>query len=132
MKTLSIKNPWAHLICWGIKDIENRSWQTKYRGKILIHTPIKYDERFRQMSNMFTPEQFDALSGSRKDMVIGGSPKNMPCSAIIGMCEIIDVVRDSKSIWAEEGCFHWVLRNGFIFDNPILNVKGKLSLWEYK
>ena len=37
MKTLSVKQPWASLICSGIKDIENRTWKTKFRGRVLIH-----------------------------------------------------------------------------------------------
>ena len=29
MKTLTIQQPFASLVCCGIKDVENRSWQTK-------------------------------------------------------------------------------------------------------
>lgn len=38
MKVLSIKPPWADLILDGIKDIENRTWKTSYRGPLLIHS----------------------------------------------------------------------------------------------
>ena len=38
MKALSIQQPWACLITDGHKDVENRSWDTRYRGLILIHT----------------------------------------------------------------------------------------------
>jgi len=38
MKVLSIKPPWAGLILDGIKDIENRTWKTVYRGPLLIHS----------------------------------------------------------------------------------------------
>jgi hypothetical protein len=37
MKTLSVKQPYATLICAGVKKVENRTWQTDYRGKLLIH-----------------------------------------------------------------------------------------------
>ena len=37
MKALSIPQPWAWLIVNGFKDIENRSWSTKIRGKVFIH-----------------------------------------------------------------------------------------------
>src|SRR3546814_18926401 len=37
MKALSIRQPWAWLITQGFKDIENRTWQTKFRGQFLIH-----------------------------------------------------------------------------------------------
>lgn len=37
MKAISIHQPWAWLIANGHKDIENRSWPTKFRGRVLIH-----------------------------------------------------------------------------------------------
>lgn len=37
METLSVKQPWASLIVCGAKDVENRTWTTPYRGRLLIH-----------------------------------------------------------------------------------------------
>ena len=37
MKALSIRQPWAWLILNAGKDIENRSWYTSVRGRVLIH-----------------------------------------------------------------------------------------------
>lgn len=34
---LSIRQPWAWLIVNGHKDIENRQWPTKFRGRFLVH-----------------------------------------------------------------------------------------------
>jgi hypothetical protein len=36
MKALSVKQPWAELIAIGRKQIEVRSWPTKYRGPLVI------------------------------------------------------------------------------------------------
>lgn len=36
MKALSIRQPWANLIASGKKTIETRTWQTTYRGPLLI------------------------------------------------------------------------------------------------
>jgi len=36
IKALSVKQPWAQLIADGRKTIETRSWQTDYRGPLLI------------------------------------------------------------------------------------------------
>lgn len=36
MKALSVRQPWASAIANGEKTIECRSWQTKYRGELLI------------------------------------------------------------------------------------------------
>lgn len=37
MKTLSVRQPWASLLVSGLKDIENRTWVSNYKGRILIH-----------------------------------------------------------------------------------------------
>lgn len=36
MKAISIRQPYAHDIMCGLKTIEYRTWQTKYRGDLLI------------------------------------------------------------------------------------------------
>ncbi|WAK44406.1 hypothetical protein [Erwinia phage vB_Ea_2910A] len=41
MKALSIRQPWAWLITQGHKKIENRTWDTKKRGRFLIHASSK-------------------------------------------------------------------------------------------
>ena len=42
---LSIKQPWATLVVFGIKSIEIRKWGTKRRGLIYIHTGRDPDPR---------------------------------------------------------------------------------------
>lgn len=42
MKALSIQQPWAWAILNG-KDIENRTWPTRFTGKFFIHTGKKFD-----------------------------------------------------------------------------------------
>ena len=37
MKCLSLKQPFADLLALGEKTIELRKWNTKFRGKFLIH-----------------------------------------------------------------------------------------------
>lgn len=32
MKVITIKQPWASLIVSGLKNIENRTWKTNFRG----------------------------------------------------------------------------------------------------
>ena len=44
MKTISVKQPWSYLICSGIKDVENRSWKTNFRGRVLIHSSKKISD----------------------------------------------------------------------------------------
>lgn len=141
MKALSVKQPWASLIAHGIKDIENRTWKTNFRGKIYIHSTVKganVDFTTEQTASLFTNEIWNPETGFNKDLFV--------FSAIIGEVEITDCVVNHKSIWAEktkgryvgDGVFvlnekpiyNWVLDNPVLYEKPILNVKGKLSFWE--
>jgi hypothetical protein len=45
---------------------------------------------------------------------------------------IADCVQNHPSVWAEKGCWNWVLKDAVLFDKPIQNVKGKLGFGEYK
>ena len=44
MKALSVRQPWAHLIVTGIKRVENRFWETPYRGPLLIHAASRWHD----------------------------------------------------------------------------------------
>ena len=37
MKVITLKQPFATLVAEGLKEYEFRTWNTKYRGDILIH-----------------------------------------------------------------------------------------------
>lgn len=126
MKTISIKQPYASLIVSGIKDIENRSWKTSYRGRVLIHASA-----VPALSGIeeLTPEQMQFAYYEIED---GKEIEPILTSAIIGSVEIVDCVQNHNSIWAEKGVWNWVLANPVKFKNPILGVKGKLSLWEFE
>ncbi len=107
MKCLSIRQPWAELICTGVKDIENRSRGIVYRGWVLVHAGLKFDREagFKKPFSQYTR------------------------GAIIGRAELIDCVRDHPSKWARPGSWHWVLSNPVLFGKPI-PYKGRLGLFE--
>ncbi|RYF10502.1 MAG: ASCH domain-containing protein [Flavobacteriales bacterium] len=147
MKTLSIKQPWASLIATGIKDIENRTWATKYRGRIYIHASGKL--AFDSLANQLTTDQLDAVAKHNLESypknIILSAVKYCLTSAIIGEVDIVDCVLGHTSVWAEHTAivlrkgvevevpvYNWVLANPVLYDQPILNVKGALSLWEYE
>ena len=139
MKALSIKQPWASLIAHGIKDIENRTWKTNFRGRIYIHA-----------SGLYAKGGFSLINSDQRvlaNMYESWKPlylDDLPTSAIIGEVDIIDCVINHPSIWAEKSegfwnpikgkwisrskpTYNWVLANPILYKNPILNVKGKLS-----
>lgn len=102
MKTISLRQPWAYLICSGIKDIENRTWKLpeKYKGqRVLIHASTHIRKSTKDLLN---EEQFDVilgLSDLNKEKYFNGRQVER---AIIGSVEIVDCVLNHPSIWAEK------------------------------
>ncbi|HVC58350.1 MAG TPA: ASCH domain-containing protein [Candidatus Acidoferrales bacterium] len=52
MKCLSVKQPYADLIVKGLKTVELRSWNTNYRGELLIHASSEPDKEGMRRFNM--------------------------------------------------------------------------------
>ena len=126
MKVLTIKQPWATLIIQGDKRFEFRSWQTKYRGELLIHAGKGIDkEAMKRLENYI--------------------PKDMPTGKILGKVTLVDCVqmspefkemllKENKDIYADSSFkenYGWQLKNVEVFDN-LIEAKGKLGLWEYE
>lgn len=113
MKILSVRQPWAHLIIHGGKDIENRKWKTKLRGRIFIHAGMRDDKT--------AIAKFTDKGLIRADDLVRG--------AIIGSVEIVDCVDYHPSSWFE-GPYGFVLKDPK--PEPIRLVKGKLGMFEDK
>lgn len=116
IKILSVHQPWA----WGIihakpspKDVENRTWQTYYRGTIYIHAAA-------------------SKSSLRYLPFVKARCMNVPSAfmfgEIIGRVQLIDCIRNSRSRWAEDG-WHWILEDPEAIADSI-KTKGALSLWQ--
>lgn len=128
MKALSIIQPWASLIAVGIKDIENRTWRTNYRGEFLIHASAK---RLPAGWTALTSEQYAAATRLVNPYGKENDVKQLPVSAIIGKARLVDCVLNHPSVWAEKGVWNWALADVQLFSTPILNVNGRLGFWEF-
>ncbi len=131
MKTLSIQQPWASLIVAGLKDVENRTWSTDYRGRILIHASGK------KIPNgyLYNSNPAELIQEISNIVYMGGMPnfEDLPLGAIIGYVDLVDIKDETylDSDWAQGAPCQWIVNNAYIFDEPITDVKGKLGLWEY-
>jgi hypothetical protein len=100
---LSIRQPWAWLILHAGKDIENRSWPTKFRGRILVHA-----------SKGLTRAEYEA--GEDPLWAAGGPAIALPPfeelerGGIVGAVDIVNCVTASRSPWFC-GQFGFVLRD---------------------
>lgn len=105
---LSVRQPWAHWIIYGLpegcKDIENRSWRTHYRGPLAIHAAKGID-----------PEDETDIA---PEMVRG---------SIIGIVDLVDVVTHSPSPWFY-GPVGWVLARPRAID-PNIPCRGMPGLF---
>lgn len=114
---LTIKQPWAELIAHGFKDIENRSWPTKFRGWVLIHASKRDDQ-----------DEWDSarsLIQSRK-ILIGRSSEKFGRGGVVGVARIVDCVRESSSPWFV-GEFGFVLADASPL--PFFACRGALGFW---
>jgi hypothetical protein len=132
MKVLSVKQPWASLIVNGIKDVENRVWKTNYRGELLIHATAEPAFEFSQYTIHFKAAQIIEYVNYLGKSTNQFNPDKIINSAIIGKVDLVDCIKDSKSVWAIPDCWNWVLENPVLFDAPILNVRGYQRIWNYK
>jgi hypothetical protein len=51
--------------------------------------------------------------------------------AIIGECELTDIIQNSTSFFAESGQYHWIIKKPALYPKPIFNVMGRLRLWDF-
>lgn len=123
-RVLSVRPPWAWSIIFAGKDVENRSWDTPYRGPLLIHAS----------SHRASPGDLTAFRSeiaSSSGMPMSSVPSDFPRSAILGVVDLVDIVHGARSPWANLGDRHWVLRNPRALEAPVQGVNGKLKLWRW-
>jgi activating signal cointegrator 1 len=146
MKVISLLQPWATLVVIGAKKIETRSWNTKFRGEILIHASRKFAKNQIELGQEL----------NRKYGVGLGHVDDLPTGAIIGKVNVIDTFQfdeqtkeslvyyydhEYKIGWElneqeltfgdySGGRYGWLLSDPIQFTEPI-PAKGSLSIWNY-
>lgn len=114
MKTLTVRPPWSTIIALGLKTIENREWQTSYRGPILIHAGKTYDEYAAHYINR----------------QLGWSSRNWPQierGGIVAVATLAAIVTDIDDPWFE-GTYGWVFKN--IRRLPFVPCRGYQFLFD--
>lgn len=122
MRALSIRQPWAWLIVNGHKDIENRTWPTRFRGRVLIHagktmTRDEYDDGLATAMHV----GYRAFFPTREQLERGG---------IVGVATIVDCLPPGAD------ASQWHARDQFGFRMadakplPFVECKGALGFFD--
>lgn len=132
--------PWASLFVKGEAQFETRTWRTKYRGQMAIHSSKKVDKSACKL-----PEVQALLEKH------GYTSETLPTGVIIAVCTLKDCLKvaENHGAWA-------VLEDGRIVEGDNLIVgdyrvgnfawevedmrelaefipaKGQLGLWEFE
>lgn len=142
MKAISIRQPWAWLIIrpdlngqarlgaiarQELKDIENRTWRTSYRGPVLIHaskgmTRGEYDDAGHYLCELYETGAYDST------LITLPRFEALQRGGIVGMANIADCLRDSGSRWHMPGCYGFVMANARQL--PFTPLKGALGFFD--
>lgn len=139
LRALSLLEPWATLKAIDAKLIETRSWATKYRGEIFIHSSKKIG---REQIELMGTEPFKTA------LYPGGiyACPELNCGHIIARTELLDVIEitpkfshELREISPNEwsfgnflpGRFAWIMGETKRLVTPV-PIKGKLGIWTWQ
>lgn len=139
MIALSIRQPWAWLIVHGHKPLENRTWGTKFRGRIAVHAAkgmsrMEYDDArlfserrgvklppFEMFSDRFHETPHHSITTRR-----GG---------VIGAVRIVDMVFSEKEAIEKQVELWYTGQVGFVLAEPriaphFIPARGSLGFFK--
>lgn len=108
-RALSLHRPWAWLIMHAGKDIENRTWNTPYRGPVILHSAQSVNTAIAAELARRLGRQAAREAASTGFIGIVDLCAIHPASSCGGQC----------SAWAESSGMHWVLANPRPFPAPV-------------
>jgi len=135
VKVLSLWEPWASLVIFGVKRIETRSWATEYRGPLVIHASKKVS---REQIEICHRDPFrSALRACGIDRW-----QDFKLGAAIGTVTLVDCRRiesdadvpsdDDPEYWFGNyapGRFGWILKRPEVFATAIA-LRGRQGLFD--
>lgn len=124
MKALSLTQPWAWLVVHGGKTIENRVWNTKFRGRFLIHAA-----RAMKLDDWYSANAF----AQRINLAIClPQPALLERGGIIGSAILMYVFEPTTEA-EKQSDWHMAEQYGFVLGDiqplPFLPCSGALGFW---
>lgn len=129
MKALTIRQPYAWLIINAGKDVENRSWQTHFRGTFLIHAAKARSREEYDEARRFFDEQVILQLDPNSHIPEIPDMDELEYGGIIGQAQLVDCVTWYYSPW-------FTGPNGFILKKaralPFMPITGRLGWFDVK
>jgi hypothetical protein len=141
VKCLSIRQPWAWLICHPqalqecaipIKNLENREWTSGYRGPLYIQAGTAvdgslFDPRSGTLEAWYWERKFGKQAGQALFTSMPRHKDDYPRRAIVGQAQLTDIVTMSRNPWFN-GPYGLVLSNAQAI-TPI-SYPGQFKIFE--
>ena len=139
MKVLSIRQPWAWLIMTGLKDVENRTWNTDFRGRFAIHASKKFDwDALIVLLKKRVPSWITQSMIAHLGLELAETPEKSKVTesldefgVILGEITLVDCTKRNSSVWCDSGLYHFLLKNPIPFRKNIA-AAGKLGFWNFE
>jgi len=137
MKAITLQQPWAGLLVLGLKQFETRSWNTKYRGIIAVHSSAKITKPGLELIEMLKENFISRFSeDSEAYRVITQT------GVILGEVKITDTFSTNGDFlpsdeWEQAfgdyspNRWFWECENPIVYDEPV-PAKGQLSIWNWE
>jgi hypothetical protein len=128
VKALTLWQPWASLVVHGVKRYETRSWSTRHRGLLAIHSAKRAMSagEFERFAALLVPLGYERA-------------KDLPRGRVLGTVEVVSVQRTTEirdRLDAPElllgdyssGRYAWELGDPHMLPVPV-PVRGRQGLW---
>lgn len=124
-RAISVRQPWAWLIVYAGKNIENRTWISNFRGPVCIHAAKGHKRSDWDL--------FHEWAASKPGLKVYGKimkpSDHMMTGGIIGIANVTDCVLHHPSDWFM-GPVGYVLENVKPVD--FIPVAGALSFFDWR
>lgn len=87
-RALTLWQPWASLIAVGAKRVETRSWETSYRGPLMIHAAARSCEEWL----CWEDNAANAASEALMPLAFGIEPSDLPLAAVLAVAHLIAIL----------------------------------------
>ena len=136
MKALTLRQPWASLLAQGFKQVETRSWYTRYQGPLAIHA-AKGFSRYERDLCLTKP-----FASCLRLLPGYDGPQSLPRGVVLATCTlgVVLPIEGQPRILSNleqafgdftPGRFAWFLFDLRCLPQPIA-ARGRLGLWEWK